>query len=85
MSLNADFIFETRDITTSLKRDLGLPQDVWYLVLDANLDHAYFMNTQFELHEHTLAGDVRPVVEAAVRNRIAPARSELPYRHYEGA
>jgi hypothetical protein len=40
MSLNADFIFETRDITTSLKRDLGLPQDVWYLVLDATLDNA---------------------------------------------
>lgn len=85
MSLNADFIFETRDITTSLKRDLGLPQDVWYLVLDAKLDTAYFMDAQFELHQQSLAGDVRPVVDAAVRNRIAPARSELPYRHYEDA
>jgi hypothetical protein len=85
MSLNADYIFETRDITTSLRRDLGLPHDVWYLVLDATLDTAYFMDTQFELHQQTLEGDVRPVVDAAVRDRITPARSQLPYRHYEDA
>jgi hypothetical protein len=43
------------------------------------------MDMQYELHEQPLVGDVRPVVDAAVRNRATPARSELPYRHYEDA
>ncbi len=82
MSLNADFMFEQADITPQLIDRLGLPQNVWYLVLDEALENAYFMDTSYEIHQQTIYPDVRPVVELAIKSKTPPARSELPYRHY---
>ncbi len=82
MSLNADFMFEQADITPQLIDRLGLPQNVWYLVLDEALENAYFMDTSYEIHQQTIHPDVRPVVELAINNKRQPARRELPYRHY---
>ena len=82
MSLNADFMFEQADITPQLIDRLGLPQNVWYLVLDEALENAYFMDTSYEIHQQTIHPDVRPVVELAIKSKTPPARSELPYRHY---
>ncbi len=82
MSLNADLMFEKADITQELIDRLGLPQNVWSLVLDEALENAWFMDTSYEIHQQSIHPDVRPVVELAVRGKTMPARSELPYRHY---
>jgi len=82
MSLNADLMFEKADITQDLIDRLGLPQNVWSLVLDEALENAWFMDTDCEIHQQTIHPDVRPVVERAVQGKTPPARSERPYRHY---
>jgi hypothetical protein len=82
MSLNADLMFEKADITQDLVDRLGLPRNVWSLVLDEALENAWFMDTNYEIHQHAIHPDVRAVVERAVRGKTPPARSELPYRHY---
>ena len=82
MSLNADLMFEKAEITQDLIDRLGLPQNVWSLVLDEALENAWFMDTSYEIHQQTIHPDVRPVVELAISQKAPPARSELPYRHY---
>ncbi|MGN6207435.1 hypothetical protein [Asticcacaulis sp.] len=82
MSLNADLMFEKADISQSLIDRLGLPRNVWSLVLDEALENAWFMDTDYEIHQQSIHPDVRPVVEQAVKAKTPHARSELPYRHY---
>lgn len=80
MPLNADFMFESKQITPPLSQALGLPRDVWYLVLDDRLGHAYFMDTDYEIHHQSISGDVRLAVEEAVKSKAPAPRQYLPYR-----
>ncbi|MFT4077064.1 MAG: hypothetical protein QM647_16175 [Asticcacaulis sp.] len=82
MSLNSDLMFEKADITQDLIARLGLPRNVWSLVIDEALENAYFMDTNYEIHQQSIHPDVRPVVERAVKGKTPPARSERLYRHY---
>jgi hypothetical protein len=82
MSLNADLMFEKADITQELIDRLGLPGNVWSLVLDEALENAYFMDTHYEIHQQAIHPDVRSVVERVIHAKTPAARSELPYRHY---
>ncbi len=82
MSPNADLMFEKADITQDLIDRLGLPQNVWSLVLDEALENAWFMDTDYEIHQQSIDPNVRNVIEQAVKGKTPPARSELPYRHY---
>jgi hypothetical protein len=82
MSLNADLMFEKADITQDLIDRLGLPENVWSLVLDEALENAWFMDRDGEIYQQSIQSDIRAVVELAIRHKTPPARSELPYRHY---
>ena len=78
MPLNPEFMFEKPYITPPLRRALGLPEDVWYLVLNDSLDNAYYMDTRFRVHNKAIKPEVRPVVELAARIRAQAGESQMP-------
>lgn len=82
MSLNVDLMFEKADITQDLIARLGLPRNVWSLVLDEALENAYFMDTNYEIHQQSIHPDVRPVVDRAIKGKATSARNNLSSRHY---
>ncbi|ESQ87817.1 hypothetical protein [Asticcacaulis benevestitus] len=69
MALNPEFVFQQKYISIPLKRALGLPDDVWSLVLNDSLDSAYFLNGDFRPQTIALKPDVRPLVDLALRQK----------------
>ncbi len=78
MPLNPDFMFETRHITDPLKRALGLPRDVWYLVLNEDLNSAYFLDAHYRIHTQAIKPEARPVIELAAQRKKASEAKPAP-------
>lgn len=87
MALNPDFMFEKAYITQPLRRALGLPEDVWYVVLNDSLDSAYYMDARFRVHNKAIKPEARPVVELASQRRreaVASLPATASYRRQPG-
>lgn len=78
MSLNPDYMFEKQHISEPLRRVLGLPADVWSLVVNDELDSVYFLDGEFRPHTLAITRDVRPILDIAARQRREVERNTVP-------
>ncbi|MDV6329533.1 hypothetical protein [Asticcacaulis sp. 201] len=69
MALNPEFVFERKYITEPLKRVLGLPDDVWSVVLNDELDSAYYLTADLAPVTIALKPGIRPLIELAVQRK----------------
>ena len=78
MPLNPQYMFEKQHITEPLRRVLGLPADVWYLVVNDELNSVYFLDGEFRPHSQAIDRDVRPILDIATRQRREAERNTVP-------
>lgn len=78
MPLNPDYMFEKQHITEPLRRVLGVPADVWYLVVNDELNSVYFLDGEFRAHTKPVDRDVRAILDIAARQRREVERDTVP-------